>query len=66
VAELEQIKKLPEHQFYRWFEGLDIGTVDKQVLLGRLLQSFLDATLYIDFERVAPKRRDHQTPSATI
>lgn len=54
VEELEKIKQLPEHQFYRWFESVDIGTVDKQILLGSFY-SFLDATLYIDFERVAPK-----------
>ena len=53
-AELEVIKKLPEHQFYRWFEAVDIGTVDKQYLLGSFY-SFLDATLYLDFERVSPK-----------
>jgi hypothetical protein len=53
-TELEQIKKLPEHQFYRWFEAVDIGTVDKQYLLGAFY-SFLDATLYLDFERVSPK-----------
>ncbi len=53
-ALLEEKKKLPEHQYYRWFEAVDIGTVDKQVLLGSFY-SFLDATLYIDFERVAPK-----------
>lgn len=53
-AELERIKQLPEHQFYRWFEAVDIGTVDKQYLLGAFY-SFLDATLYLDFERVSPK-----------
>ena len=53
-AELEAIKQLPEHPFYRWFEGVDIGTVDKQYLLGGFY-SFLDATLYLDFERVSPK-----------
>jgi hypothetical protein len=54
VAALEEIKKLPEHQFYRWFESVDIGTVDKQIL-GGAFYSYLDATLYVDFERVAPK-----------
>ena len=54
VAALEELKKRPEHQFYRWFEALDIGTVDKQYLAGGFY-SFLDATLYVDFERVAPK-----------
>lgn len=44
----------PEYQFYRWFEGLDIGTVDKQVLLAGFY-SFLDATLYVAFERIAPR-----------
>jgi hypothetical protein len=59
-AELERIKQLPEHQYYRWFEGLDIGTVDKQVLLG-CFYSFLDATVYFDFERVAPKSETTKT-----
>lgn len=54
VEKLEKIKERPEHQFYRWFEAMDIGTVDKQYLLGGFY-SFLDATLYIDFERVSPK-----------
>ena len=53
-VELEEIKRRPEHQFYRWFEAVDIGTVDKQYLLGAFY-SFLDATLYLDFERVSPK-----------
>lgn len=53
-AELETIKQRPEHAFYRWFEAVDIGTVDKQYLLGGFY-SFLDATLYLDFERVSPK-----------
>ena len=53
-ADLERIKLLPEHQFYRWFEAVDIGTVDKQYLLGAFY-SFMDATLYLDFERVSPK-----------
>jgi hypothetical protein len=53
-AELEKIKQRPEHQFYRWFESVDIGTVDKQILIGSFY-SFLDATLYIDFERVSKK-----------
>lgn len=53
-AELDAIKALPEHQFYRWFEAVDIGTVDKQYLAGAFY-SFLDATLYVDFERVSPK-----------
>ena len=54
VAELEKIKARPEHQFYRWFEAVDIGTVDKQYLAGAFY-SFMDATLYVDFERVSPK-----------
>lgn len=54
VEALEQIKKKPEHPYYRWFEAVDIGTVDKQFLVGGFY-SFLDATLYIDFERVSPK-----------
>lgn len=53
-AEMEKIKQRPEHQFYRWFESVDIGTVDKQILLGSFY-SFLDATLYVDFERVSKK-----------
>ena len=52
--DLERVKLLPEHQFYRWFEAVDIGTVDKQYLLGAFY-SFMDATLYLDFERVSPK-----------
>src|SRR5580693_2466592 len=59
-AELEAIKKLPEHQFYRWFEAVDIGTVDKQYLLGAFY-SYLDATLYLDFERVSPKGETTKT-----
>lgn len=51
AADLIDPAKHPEHQFYRWFEGLDIGTVDKQVLLGGFY-SFLDATLYVMFEMV--------------
>lgn len=54
VAALEEIKKKPEHQFYRWFEGMDIGTVDKQYICGAFY-SFLDATIYVDWERVSPK-----------
>jgi hypothetical protein len=54
IDALEKIKQLPEHQFYRWFESVDIGTVDKQILLGGFY-SFLDGVLYIDFERVAEK-----------
>jgi hypothetical protein len=60
VADLEEKKRLPEHQYYRWFESVDIGTVDKQVLLGSFY-SFLDATLYIDFERVADRGETTQT-----
>jgi hypothetical protein len=60
VAALEELKKRPEHKFYRWFEALDIGTVDKQYLAGAFY-SFLDATLYIDFERVAPKGETTKT-----
>lgn len=60
VAELEDIKKRPEHQFYRWFQSVDIGTVDKQILLCGFY-SFLDATLYIDFERVAAKGETTKT-----
>lgn len=59
-ADLEKIKKLPEHQFYRWFESIDIGTVDKQVL-GGSFYSYLDGTLYLDFERVAPKAETTKT-----
>jgi hypothetical protein len=51
---LMDLKQHPEYQFYRWFEGLDIGTVDKQVLLAGFY-SFLDATLYVVFERTAPR-----------
>lgn len=54
VEKLEKIKQLPEHQFYRWFESVDIGTVDKQYLCGAFY-SFLDATLYVDWERVSKK-----------
>ena len=54
VEKMDAIKKLPEHQFYRWFEAVDIGTVDKQYLCGAFY-SFLDATLYVDWERVSKK-----------
>jgi hypothetical protein len=54
VPALQEIIKKPEHQFYRWFQGLDLGTVDKQVLLCGFY-SYMDATLYLVFERVAPK-----------
>lgn len=60
VEALELIKRKPEHCFYRWFEAVDIGTVDKQYLAGAFY-SFLDATLYVDFERVAPKGETTKT-----
>lgn len=52
--DLRDPAKHPEHQFYRWFESVDIGTVDKRVMLASFY-SFLDATLYIGIERVSPK-----------
>lgn len=54
VPDINALKQKAEHHFYRWFEAVDIGTVDKQYLCGGFY-SFLDATLYIDFERVSPK-----------
>ncbi len=60
VEALEKIKARPEHQFYRWFEAVDIGTVDKQYLCGAFY-SFLDATLYVDWERVSKKGETTKT-----
>ena len=48
---IEEKKKAPEFQFYRYFEAVDFGIRDKTVLLVGFYH-YLDATLYVEKEIV--------------